>query len=110
MPEKFEINLNKKEIKSKFEDINKTDYYKRIASQVKKIKSGQMNKAFKGNAKIWKKQFHDTTLEKYDSIILSILKEDYQKYQQYINPIKKLINFHDLRLQKSLNKIKKKKS
>ncbi|MHA1300656.1 MAG: hypothetical protein ACTSO9_14660 [Candidatus Helarchaeota archaeon] len=104
--EKFEIKLKKKEVQTRLEDINKSDYFQRIASQVKKIKSGQMNKAFKGNADIWRKKFHKSNLEKYDSIISSILREDYQKYQQFIQPIRKLINFHNLKFQNSI--IKKK--
>lgn len=107
--EEFEIKLNKKEVKNSLDDINKSDYYQRIADQVKKIKSGQMNQAFKGNADKWRTIFHFSDLEKYDSIVLSILREDYQKYQQYIQPIKKLIDFHNLDLQKSLKNLNQEK-
>ncbi len=99
--EKFEINLNKKEIKTAVDDVNKNDYFKRITTQVKKLRSGQMDQAFKGNVEKWRKTFHDSDLEKYDFMILSVLREDYTKYQQYIQAIKKLIDFHDIKLKKS---------
>ncbi|NVM01458.1 MAG: hypothetical protein HWN67_03935 [Candidatus Helarchaeota archaeon] len=96
--EKFEIKINKKEIKNAIEDINQSDFYKRIATQVKKVRSGKIKEAFKGNAEKWRKFFHNTDLDKYDFIVLSILREQYQNYQEYIKPIKKLIDFHDLKL------------
>ncbi len=96
--EKFEIKLNKKEIKNTMDDINKSDFYKRIAAQVKKVRSGKIKEAFKGNVDKWRKIFHNTDLEKYDFIVLSILREYYQNFEEYIKPIKKFIEFHELEL------------
>ena len=101
--EKFEIKLNKKEIKNAMDDINKTNFYQRIATQVKKVRSGKIKEAFKGNAERWQRNFHDIDLEKYDYIVLSILREHYQKYQEFIKPIKKFIDFHDLKIKDLLN-------
>ena len=104
MAEKFEIKLDKKEVKNALNDVEQSNYYNRIAEQVKKIRTGQINDAFKGNAEKWKDLFHSDELEKYDSLILSILRSDYQEYQQYIKPIKNFINFHKLNLKKTIFK------
>ncbi|MHA1649337.1 MAG: hypothetical protein ACTSYB_04005 [Candidatus Helarchaeota archaeon] len=110
MPEKFEIKLDKKEVKNALSDVTETDYFQRISAQVKKLRSGQMNQAFKGNAEKWEKLFHTHALEKYDTLILSILREEYQTYQEFIDPIKKLIGFHKINLKQTLQKeIEKKK-
>ncbi|MFX1449634.1 MAG: hypothetical protein ACFFCM_02255 [Promethearchaeota archaeon] len=101
--EKFEIKLNKKEIKNTMDDINKTDFFQRIATQVKKVRSGKIKEAFKGNAERWRNIFHNTDLKKYDYIVLSILREYYQNYQEFIKPIKKYIDFHDLHIKNSFN-------
>ncbi|MHA1265576.1 MAG: hypothetical protein ACTSRS_10105 [Candidatus Helarchaeota archaeon] len=98
MVDKFEIKLNKKELKTTLHEIEQSDYYKRIAEQVKKVRSGQTNQAFKGNAEKWKDIFHSATITSYDKLILSMLREDYLEYQKYIKPIKKLIKFHKLNL------------
>ena len=105
MPEKFEIKLDKKEVKNTIEDIEKSDYYKRIADQVKKIRSGETNQAFKGNADKWRDLFHNFALDDHDNIIMSVMHEDYLGYQAYIDPIKKLIGFHKLNLKKTLDKV-----
>ena len=102
MPEKFEIKLDKKEVKNTISDIAQSEYYSRIAAQVKKLRSGQMDQAFKGNYEKWKNLYHTSALDSYDTLILSILRENYQEYQQYIDPIKKLIGFHKLNIKKSL--------
>ena len=108
MAEKFEIKIDKKEVKNALNDITQTDYYNRIAMQVKKIRTGQINDAFKGNAEKWKDIFHSDELEKYDTLILSSLRAEYQQYQQYIAPVKNLISFHKLNLRKILIKESKK--
>ncbi|TFG05266.1 MAG: hypothetical protein EU536_02485 [Promethearchaeota archaeon] len=97
----FEIKLDKKEIKTTLKDIEDSDYYKRIANQVKKIRTGEINQAFKGNGDKWKEIFHSHTIETYDKLIISVLREEYQEYQKYIEPIKKLINFHNLNIHDS---------
>ncbi|MHA1131194.1 MAG: hypothetical protein ACTSQI_17200 [Candidatus Helarchaeota archaeon] len=102
MPEKFEIKIDKKEVKNAISDVVESDYYKRIAQQVKKLRSGQMKKAFKGNADKWRTIIHESAIEGYDEIILSILRENYQEYQEYIEPIKKMIRFHKIDLRKTL--------
>jgi len=107
--EKFEIKLDKKEIKTTLDDINKSDYYQRIANQVKKLRSGKVDKAFKGNADEWRKILHNSDLKKYDHMVLSILREDYQKYEELIQPIIQFIDFHELDFQEFLKKIIQKK-
>jgi hypothetical protein len=109
MAEKFEIKLDKKEVKNALNDVEQSDYYNRIAEQVKKIRTGQINDAFKGNASKWQSLFNDDELEKYDTLILSILRSDYQQYQEFIQPIKSFINFHKLHLKKTIFKPSEKK-
>jgi hypothetical protein len=104
LTDKFEIKLDKKEAKNMLAEIEQSNYYSRIASQVKKIRSGQANKAFKGNADKWKEIFHSNAIQSYDDLILSLLREDYQQYQDYIDPVKKMVKFHKLNLQKTLKK------
>jgi hypothetical protein len=104
MPDKFDIKIDKKEVKKSLDDITGSDYYQRIAEQVKKIKTGQINETFKGNADKWKNLFHQNALDDYDQIVLSILRDEYQEYQQFIDPIKDIIDFHKLDLTKSLKK------
>ncbi len=104
MTDKFEIKIDKKEVKSTIDEVTESDYYKRISEQVKKIRSGQMNDTFKGNADKWREILHNTALEDYDEIVLSILREEYQGYQEYIDPIKKMIGFHKINLKKTLEK------
>ncbi len=104
MPDKFEINIDKKEVKNAINDVVESDYYKRIAQQVKKLRSGQMNEAFKGNADKWKALIHESAIQEYDEIILSILRENYAEYQEFIEPIKKMIGFHKINLKQTLQK------
>jgi CRISPR/Cas system CMR subunit Cmr6 (Cas7 group RAMP superfamily) len=115
LSEKFEIKLDKKEVKNALNDVVQSDYYNRIAAQVKKVRTGQINDAFKGNAEKWIDLFHLDELDKYDSLILSSLRSEYQEYQQYITLIKNFISFHKLNLKKTLikeagKKINKKKA
>lgn len=109
MTEKFEIKLDKKELKNALNDVEQSNYYNRIAAQVKKIRTGQINDIFKGNAEKWRDLFHHDELEKYDALILSILQSDYQGYQEYIKPIKSYISFHKLNLKKAIFKTPEKK-
>ncbi|NVM27983.1 MAG: hypothetical protein HWN65_03990 [Candidatus Helarchaeota archaeon] len=106
MPDKFEINLDKKEVKNTIDEIEQSDYYKRIAEQVKKVRTGEIHQAFKGNAEKWKNLFHTSALDSYDNLVVSILREDYQDYQKYIEPIKKLVGFHKLNLKNAIFKEK----
>ena len=41
MPEKFEINIDKKEVKNTIKDVEKNEYFNRIAEQVKKIREAK---------------------------------------------------------------------
>lgn len=104
MPEKLEIKIDKKEVKNALSDVTESDYYRRIANQVKKLRTGQMDQAFKGNADKWRNIFHESALDEYDDVVLSILRENYQEYQEFIDPIKKLIGFHKLNLKETLQK------
>ena len=105
MSEKCEIKVDKKEVKNTISDIEKSDYYQRISEQVKKIRSGQVNEAFKGNAEKWKEMFQNAALAEHDSAILAIMREEYVKYSDYIEQIQKFIGFHKLNIQKSLSKV-----
>lgn len=109
MSEKFEIKIDKKEVKNTINEVTDSDYYRRIAEQVKKIRSGQMNEVFKGNTEKWEQLFHLSALKNYDEIVFSILREEYRKYQQYIDPMKKLIVFYKINLKETLKKVLEKK-
>ena len=45
MPEKFEIIIDEKEVKTKVAEVTESDFYKRIAEQAKKIRATKKKKS-----------------------------------------------------------------
>ncbi|NHI94087.1 MAG: hypothetical protein EAX96_16475 [Candidatus Lokiarchaeota archaeon] len=89
MSEKLKLSINKREMKKEIQNIEQSDYFFSLKTQIKKIKSGMLSKTFHGEEERYEKILNEE-LSYSDNLISGLFSERFRfnKYEFIIGDIK----------------------